>query len=39
MMSGAKFGLLKSFPHYLGICIGFNIMVFLVGLGLGEVFN
>ncbi len=38
-MSGAKFGLLKSLPHYLGICIGFNIMVFLVGLGLGEIFN
>ena len=39
MMSGAKFGLLKSLPHYLGIGIGFNIMVFCIGLGLGEVFN
>lgn len=39
MMSGAKFGLLKSMPHYLGICIGFNLMVFLVGIGLGEIFN
>lgn len=39
MMSGAKFGIRRSFPHYLGICIGFFIMVILVGIGLGEVFN
>lgn len=39
MMSGAKFGLARSLPHYLGICIGFNLMVFLVGIGLGGIFD
>lgn len=39
MMSGAKFGIRRSLPHYLGICIGFTLMVALVGLGLGEVFT
>jgi len=39
MMSGAKFGVKSSLPHYFGICIGFALMVALVGLGLGEIFN
>jgi threonine/homoserine/homoserine lactone efflux protein len=39
MMSGAKFGILKSIPAFLGILIGFNIMVFSVGVGLGSIFN
>lgn len=39
MSSGLRFGVVKSIPHYLGICLGFNIMVFLVGLGLGKVFD
>lgn len=39
MLSGVKFGLKKSMPHYLGIILGFCAMVILVGLGLGEIFT
>lgn len=38
MTSAARFGLRRTVPHALGIVIGFPFMVFLVGLGLGEVF-
>ena len=36
--SGLTFGLKRSLPHYLGICIGFPIMLLLVALGFGAVF-
>lgn len=39
MASSAKFGLHRTVPHMLGICFGFPAMVFIIGLGLGEVFN
>lgn len=39
MLSGVKFGLKKSMPHYLGIILGFCAMVILVGLGLGAIFT
>ncbi|HEY4199820.1 MAG TPA: LysE family translocator [Devosiaceae bacterium] len=39
MTSAAKFGLRRTVPHMLGICIGFPVMVFIVGLGLGEIFE
>ena len=39
MISGSKFGIYRSLPHYFGICIGFSIMVLLIGMGLGEIFN
>ncbi|HWJ76302.1 MAG TPA: LysE family translocator [Kaistia sp.] len=35
MISGANFGFLRSFPHMLGISLGFPLMVLAVGLGLG----
>lgn len=38
MMSGARYGVRRSLPHYFGICIGFNVMVAIVGMGLGEIF-
>lgn len=38
MTSSAKFGISRTVPHALGIIFGFPLMVFLVGLGLGEVF-
>ncbi len=38
MTSSAKFGIGRTVPHALGIIFGFPLMVFLVGLGLGEVF-
>ena len=37
--SGATYGIRASIPHVLGIILGFPLMIFLVGLGLGEVFR
>jgi threonine/homoserine/homoserine lactone efflux protein len=39
LASGLNFGVQRSVPHMLGIGFGFTLMVFLVGLGLGNVFN
>ncbi len=39
MTSSAKFGFLRTIPHAIGISLGFPFMVFLVGLGLGEIFS
>lgn len=36
--SGLNFGLKRSLPHYLGICLGFPIMVLMVTLGFGAIF-
>ncbi len=37
--SGANFGFRRTLPHALGVTFGFPIMIFLVSLGLGEVFE
>ena len=39
MASGAKFGFGRTIPHGAGVAVGFAVMVALVGLGLGEVFQ
>ena len=39
MASGMNFGLKNSLPHLAGICIGFPIMVILIGLGFSIVFE
>jgi threonine/homoserine/homoserine lactone efflux protein len=39
MTSSARFGLVRTVPHMIGIVIGFPLMVFVIGLGLGEVFE
>lgn len=39
MASGANFGFRRSVPHMLGISLGFVLMVFLVGVGLVQVFD
>lgn len=39
LASGLNHGIRKSMPHYLGICIGFPIMVAVVGFGLGTLFK
>ncbi len=39
MASGMNFGIKKSIPHILGVCIGFPIMVILIGLGFSIVFE
>lgn len=38
MNSGLSFGLKRSIPHYLGICLGFPAMVLIVALGFGTIF-
>ncbi|MEY4696523.1 MAG: hypothetical protein RIT14_951 [Pseudomonadota bacterium] len=39
MASGANFGFGRTVPHMLGISLGHGVMVFLVGLGIGELFR
>jgi threonine/homoserine/homoserine lactone efflux protein len=39
MTSAAKFGFRRTIPHGAGISLGFPLMVFVLGLGLGEVFT
>ena len=37
--SGANFGFRRTFPHVLGISLGFPVMIFIVGLFLGQLFQ
>lgn len=39
MASGVNFGWLKTIPHMLGVSGGFAILLFAVGLGLGQIFE
>lgn len=39
MASGTNFGLLRTAPHLLGICFGMIIMITLVWVGLGQLFD
>jgi threonine/homoserine/homoserine lactone efflux protein len=39
LSSGVNYGVKASLPHFLGICLGFPLMVLLVGLGFGVVFE
>jgi threonine/homoserine/homoserine lactone efflux protein len=39
MTSGVNFGFGRTWPHMLGIVIGFTVMVLIVGVGLGVVFD
>ncbi|KOO06454.1 LysE family translocator [Vibrio hepatarius] len=39
MTSGLNFGVKKSLPLLTGICVGFAIMLLLVGLGFSQLFN
>ena len=39
MASAVSFGARKSLPLLWGISIGFSIMLFIVGLGFGQVFS
>lgn len=39
MTSGVNFGVRKSLPLLSGICVGFTIMLILVGVGFGQVFH
>ena len=39
LASGANFGFVRTIPHMMGISFGFGFMIFLVGLGLMQVFD
>lgn len=39
MTSGLNFGVTRTVPHWLGVCLGFPLMVIAVGLGMGVLFN
>ncbi len=39
MASGVNHGFARTVPHMLGVSLGFALMVFLVGLGLGSLFQ
>lgn len=39
MSSGLNYGVKRSLPHLLGICLGFPVMVLLIGVGLGSIFE
>jgi threonine/homoserine/homoserine lactone efflux protein len=39
MTSGVNFGVKKSLPLLTGICVGFTIMLLMVGLGFSELFE
>lgn len=39
MSSGVNYGVRASMPHFLGICLGFPLMVLLVGFGFGVIFE
>lgn len=38
MTSSLNYGVYRSVPHYLGICLGFPLMVAAIGFGLGVIF-
>ncbi|HTK34888.1 MAG TPA: LysE family translocator [Caulobacteraceae bacterium] len=38
LASGANFGLRRTIPHLMGVSLGFVLLVWIVGLGLGAVF-
>jgi threonine/homoserine/homoserine lactone efflux protein len=37
--TGLNFGVRRGLPHLLGICIGFPVMLALIGLGFGTLFE
>ncbi|WED27624.1 LysE family translocator [Vibrio sp. DW001] len=39
MTSGLNFGIRRSMPLLIGICVGFTTMLLLVGLGFGQLFT
>jgi threonine/homoserine/homoserine lactone efflux protein len=39
LASGVNFGFARSIPHMVGITVGFCLMILLMGLGLGAVFE
>ncbi|WP_150467689.1 LysE family translocator [Francisella sp. SYW-9] len=38
LISSIKFGVRRTFPHYIGVCLGFPLMVLVIGTGLESIF-
>lgn len=38
MASGANFGIRRTLPHFAGVIIGFQVMIWLVGAGISQLF-
>jgi threonine/homoserine/homoserine lactone efflux protein len=39
LATGINFGLRRAWPHIMGVCIGFPLMIACIGFGLGKVFE
>lgn len=39
LASGVNFGFRRTIPHLAGVSVGFSLMVLIVGLGLGKIFD
>lgn len=39
MASGANFGIRRTLPHFAGVMLGFNFMIWMVGAGLVQIFD
>ncbi|MEM6708731.1 MAG: LysE family translocator [Pseudomonadota bacterium] len=39
MASGTNYGLRRTVPHLLGVWLGFTLMLVLIGLGMGQLFD
>lgn len=39
LASGANFGFRRTVPHMIGILLGFSLMIFLVGIGVMQIFD
>lgn len=37
--SGARFGFVRTIPHSFGVVLGFGLMMFLIGIGLSQLFR
>jgi threonine/homoserine/homoserine lactone efflux protein len=39
LATGINFGLRRAWPHIMGVCIGFPLMIACIGFGLGKIFK
>jgi threonine/homoserine/homoserine lactone efflux protein len=39
LATGINFGLSRAWPHIMGVCIGFPLMIACIGFGLGKIFE
>ena len=39
LATGINFGVRRAWPHIMGVCIGFPVMIACIGFGLGQIFE